>query len=284
MPGPNLTGIPTANDLVFGRGEVYAALLDANDLPSGGYTHLGNCPDFSQGVKTETAEHFSSMNGLKTRDLLVILQEQATLNFVLEECNEFNVAAFLKGTVATITNPAVAGFSIINQAYTAVALGRWFDVVTAAGVNAYNLDHTKLVLHKHAGSVLLVEGTDYTVDPIWGRFMLLAGAANIAAGDDVDVTLTADGANVVTTYRRIQALTSVGQKYAVLFVFKDAAHGSKQLKVQYNKVSLEPNGDMAMITTNKDVVQIKFACSCEASTAARYAASPTVSVDWHSKS
>lgn len=283
MPGPNTTGIPTANDIVMGRGDVIAYPLDANDLPTGGGIHLGNCPDFSVGVSTEKAEHFSSMDGLKTRDLLVVLSEQVKLSFVAEEVNEFNVQQFLKGTIGTITNPAVAGFSEINKAYSSVTLGRWYDIVDSNGVHCYNIDATKLTLEKDAVSdVTLVKDTDYELDTTWGRFRLLSTATHIATGDDLNVTLAADGTNTVATYRRVQGLTSVGSKYLIQFIFKDAAHGGKKLKITFYKVSLEPNGDMALITPGGQFAQMKFDCSCEKSTASRYSATPTVSVDWHS--
>jgi hypothetical protein len=282
MPGPNTSNTPKTSDYVVGRGEVYAALLDANDLPSAGWLHLGNCPDFSQNVTIEKLEHFSSMNGLKTLDLSVIIQQAAKLSFALEEFNEFNLSQFLKGTITTFTNPAVAGFAEIDDHYVSVTLGRWYDLTDSSSVRCYDIsDKTKILLEKNAGTdVTLVEGTDYELDTIWGRFRLLPAATHIATGDNVNLTITA-GASATSTIRRIQGLQSVGARYAVKFIFKNAANSGKQLHVEYHKVSLDPSGDLSMISSGNQNAQMKFDCGCEESDATIYANSPTVDIDWH---
>lgn len=281
MPGPNTSGTPDPGDYIFGRGEVFAALLDDDDEPSTGYVHLGNCPELSQNVATEKVEHFSSMSGIKTIDATAIIQTTAKLNFTLEEFNEYNLAKFLKASVATITNPAVAGIAERVGAYTDVELGRWYDFKTDAGVRAYDIDATKVTLEKDgAPDVALVEGTDFELDLIWGRFKLLSTAVNIAAGDDVNFTLAADG-TAVASYRRIEGLQDVGQKYEIVFIFKNAANAAKQLKISFHKVSLEPNGDLSLIQSGTEYGQMQFECSCEESSATEYADSPVVSVDYH---
>lgn len=281
MPGPNTVGTPDPDDYIFGRGEVLAARLDDNDLPSTGWVHLGNCPDFNQNVETEKVEHFSSMDGIKSIDATAILQMTAKVNFTLEEFNTFNLAQFLKGNITTFTNPSVAGITERVQAYEDVVLGRWYDFETAAGVRAYDIQANKVLLEKDGSpDVTLVEGTDYQLDLIWGRFKLLSTAVNIAAGDDVNFTLTADGA-ATTTITRIEGLQDPGASYALRFIFKNARNSGTQMLVEYHKVTFNPGGDLALINSGTEFGQMKFECACEASSADRYAASPTVDIDWH---
>lgn len=85
---------PNTNNLIIGKGNVYFTPV------GGGKRHMGNCPKASIEVVIEKLEHFSSMEGVKTKDLTVIVQKSAKMSLVLEEFNYHNVAMAVLGTVS----------------------------------------------------------------------------------------------------------------------------------------------------------------------------------------
>src|SRR5512139_159160 len=64
--------------------------------PTGGsLTQLGNCSNFTYTPDVVKKDHFSSMAGIRTKDLSVVSQLAATIKMVLDEINEFNLSLFL---------------------------------------------------------------------------------------------------------------------------------------------------------------------------------------------
>lgn len=49
------------------------------------YRHLGNAPEVEYTAEIETLEHFSSLDGIKVRDLSIVTSQKATIRIVLEE-------------------------------------------------------------------------------------------------------------------------------------------------------------------------------------------------------
>src|SRR5688572_17811530 len=84
---------PNVNNYVVGKGNVYFT-------PEGGSRrHLGNCPAFNVEPELEELEHFSSMEGVRTKDLTVVLSKSATITLTLEEFSQENVALALMGEI-----------------------------------------------------------------------------------------------------------------------------------------------------------------------------------------
>lgn len=248
--GLNTTGLAVPGDYNLGRGKVYISEL-SSDLPGpGGYRDLGNAPEFNVSVEVETLEHQSSREGLKTVDKEVVVSQKINISFQLDEINFQNLALFFSGTAtaAALTNPAVAGVTDI-QISSAVVLGRWYDLTSLAnqtGVRAYDIDKTKLTVRKIASpDVNLVEDTDYTVDEKNGRIFLLSGASNIADGDAMEFTLTADAGAVAPD--EVKGLTQTNISVALKFIGSNPANNDKETEYQFHKVSLKPDGDFSLI-------------------------------------
>jgi hypothetical protein len=243
----NTTGLPNTGDYSLGRGIVYEAAIDSTtELPTiAGWRDLGNATEFNVSLETEKLEHQSSRQGLKVVDKEVILSQKMTIAFTLDELNDQNMANFLSGATGSHTNVAIAGFTIIEMV-SAVTLGRWYDIVNSAGERAYDIDTANLQLDETSGApVLLVEGTDYTLDAKMGRVFLLSTATNIAAGEPLSVTLTADaGASPV---EEIQGMTQGNIIRAVKFIAENPANSDKQREYQFHKVTLSSEGDLSLI-------------------------------------
>jgi len=245
----NEVGTYQTKDIVLERGILYVADLNAGTgLPAdGGWEDMGSVTEVSETITTEKFEHFNSRTGFKTKDISIISSRELGIGFTCESQSSQNLARFLLG-IATraVTNASVAGFTEW-LAYSNVVLGRWYDVVSSAGVRAYNITTANLLVEKDgAPDVTLVEGTDYTLDAEMGRIFLLAAAVNIAAGDEMNMTLTAAaGAGTVDT---VTSLTATSGFVALKFIGENPINSSKRQEILYHKVQIIPNGDRALIS------------------------------------
>ena len=70
------------------------------------YRDLGNVPELEWVPELEELEHFSSREGVRTRDKTVIVEKKATMRLILEEWTAENLAlAFLGDVEVTGTAP-----------------------------------------------------------------------------------------------------------------------------------------------------------------------------------
>jgi hypothetical protein len=88
---------PSTDNYYIGKGNVYFT-------PTGGTRrHLGNAPEFELTPEIEELEHFSSMEGTRTKDLTVVLEKTLSVRVVLDEFDIENLRLALLGD-ATTTN------------------------------------------------------------------------------------------------------------------------------------------------------------------------------------
>lgn len=81
------------NDYTIGKGVVsFKKDGDAD------YRDLGNVPEFEFTPEIENLEHFSSRQGVRTKDRTVVLSKSGSLRIVLEEWNVDNLALAFLGT------------------------------------------------------------------------------------------------------------------------------------------------------------------------------------------
>ena len=268
----NSTGIPRTSDYLLGRGILYFAELDGSGNPTA-WRDLGNVTDFKVSVSSEELIHETSRSGTKVEDLAVALKRAANWTAVLDTLENDNLAMFVGGTKATVTNVAVAGFSE-HAMVTSVELGRWYDIVSSAGVRAYDIDKTKLTVEKSgAPDTALVEGTDYTVDETMGRIFLLSTATNIAAGDTMDVTLAAD-AGATANVKEVRMFQKTSYTGAIKFIGENGADGTKY-EVVLHRTTVEGDGDLGLISDEWVTLPVKGKVSKSDST--RVSASPYMS-------
>ena len=242
----NLTGLPNTGDYTLGRGIVYESGINTStEKPDlNGWRDLGNSTEFNVSLETEKLEHKSSRAGLQVVDKEVVLSQKMTINFSLDELNDENVASFLSGETATHTNPAIAGYSVTVLSAT-VVLGRWYGLVNTAGERAYDLETGDILLEKTTGPVTLVENTDYTLDLKNGRAFILSTASNIAAGDSLQVTVTAEA--TASPVEEVRGMTQGNLIRAVKFIGENPANSNKQREYQFHKVTLASEGDLSLI-------------------------------------
>lgn len=84
---------PDIDNYTIGKGNVYFS----DDGST--WVHVGNVPRFEFEQSLETLDHFSSMEGVKTRDLQIITGNTATLTIDIEEITNMNLQiALMTGT------------------------------------------------------------------------------------------------------------------------------------------------------------------------------------------
>jgi len=252
--GLNTTGLPDTSLYNLGRGRLYAAILDSTTgLPGDdGWRDLGNAPEFNTSLDTETLKHQSSRIGLKVTDKEVVISQEVSVSFQLDELSAQNLALFLSGTATAGTvNPTVAGFALtvfctVAPDFSAIG-GRWYNILSPAGVQAVDLLPANVTITTDTGGtpVVLVLGTDYDLDAKNGRVFIRA-AASVTAGLDIAVTVAATAA-AAATFDEVEALTGTNPAMALLFIGVNPADNDKETAYTFHQLSLKSEGDLAGI-------------------------------------
>ena len=227
--------------------------LDSGDLPTG-YRDLGNAPEFNVTVEVETLEHQSSREGLKIVDKEVIISQDVSVSFQLDEINNENLALFFSGEKATHVNPTVAGFGpavIVNDGD--LALGRWYDIHDAATPRerAYDVEDANITLETtEAAPIALAIDVDYLLDVEMGRIFTLSTSAKIATAigtsDGLSITLAAD-AGAQTPIDEVRGLTQTNVLGALKFISENPADNDRSTEYEFHKMSLKAEGDFSLI-------------------------------------
>lgn len=137
MSTPTLTS-PNVDNLQVGKGIVsFKKTGDAD------YRDLGNVSEIVITPEVETLEHFSSREGTKKKDLVIVIEQKASCKITMEEITAGNLALMVYGTVdeAAVGGPEVEifGGSSITGALKFVGTN---DVGPKITVDLYNVSFT----------------------------------------------------------------------------------------------------------------------------------------------
>lgn len=269
MPALNATGTPRTSDYLLGRGILYFAALDGSNNP-GAWRDLGNVTDFKVSVASEELVHESSRTGTKIEDLAVALKRAMNWSATMDTIENDNLAMFVAGSKASVTNAAVAGFAE-HQMIASVELGRWYDLVNSSGARAYDVASANITVEKSGSpDTAMVLNTDYTVDEQMGRIFIKSTTSVVVAGDPIDVTLAAD-ATCVTTVKEVRFLSETAVRGALKFVGDNPQNGVK-FELQLHNVNVEGDGDIGLISDDWVTLPIKGKIAASDST--RFTSSP----------
>lgn len=260
MPGVNLTGKPSTQDIYLGRGSVELALIGADGKPYE-FRHVGNSNTLNLTVESEKLEHQSSRSGVRAIDREIVLSQKIGITLTTDESTNFeNLAAFLSGTAtAAVTNPATGASETDLQIVDSVALGRSYNLVDASGGRLMDIDASGTPLNfsgasggelvagtTTAGSgTTLVAGTDYELDATWGTFFILSTAPNVTAGDKIWFSYTGQGSEKAVD--EVNMLTVSKQSAFLRFKGINPANSDKQILVDLHSVSLSADGELPLI-------------------------------------
>lgn len=266
MAGINTTGVPSTQEYLIGRGIMQWAELDSAGLPKA-FRDIGNVPELTITSGVETYEHYSSRQGLKQRDLRIVLQQDLTMGFIVENINFNNLSAFVSGEAKAYTNPAIAGFTDKRIVNDGEVVANSYYMIHNAGAPVFGITSTNAIVVESTASspIALVKDTDYTVDTVSGMIFLKNTAtvlSVIASGKGLQVTLTADAA--ATTVDTIEALSATELNVAIRFISENAETGKKVI-YDFHKVTLTPDGDFNLISD--EAAQLPFTGGAEKSDA-----------------
>ena len=229
---------PDVLNYMVGKGKVWFSRLSADNVPMG-EMDLGNDPVFASSLENELLEHYSSMEGVKKKDMSAIISTAVNLKFTLDEPNPQNLnLAFLgNDEVSYETQP---GGTVNNEAMTA-RLDRYVKVLRRAISLVTVTDAT--------GAVTYVLGTDYTVDTVTGRIFCLS-TGNILQGEPLLVDYTFD------ELRMPKIIPAGRAKVEGLLRFKGSPTYGRDYELVFWKVLLSSSGDINFISD--DWTQIEF--------------------------
>ena len=100
---------PNVSNLYLGTG-----IVSIKQTGESQYVDAGNATALTFTPKITLLDHFSSRSGIKSKDLSVVLQKEATLKITLEEYTARNMAMLLLGDL-TITSTTHASVNVLNQ-------------------------------------------------------------------------------------------------------------------------------------------------------------------------
>lgn len=96
-----------------GQGRVYIATRGTNGLPAA-LRFVGNVPELKVNLQTEKLEHKESTSGQRLADLTLITSKKASVEFVLEDFSQDNLALSLYGTKSSISASTVTAEELAN--------------------------------------------------------------------------------------------------------------------------------------------------------------------------
>lgn len=107
MPSPTLLS-PNTGNVRIGKGSLWFKREGAAD-----FVHMGNAPSIGQTPEITKLDHFSAMEGVKEKDLSVVVERGGKMKIMLDEWTPANIALALLGDVDedAVGGPTVEMFS-----------------------------------------------------------------------------------------------------------------------------------------------------------------------------
>jgi hypothetical protein len=136
---------------------------------------LGNCPEFEFTPEIDKLEHFSSREGVRTKDLTVVLEKKGTLRIVLEEFSAANLAlavlddTYSSGAIEIFGGNAVSGAVTFTGTNEVGPKYLWtflkVDFVPSSGISLISDEWGQIEIN---GDVAAVGGSFGTITAIAG--------------------------------------------------------------------------------------------------------------------
>lgn len=225
----------STNNTVLGRGKLFFDRFTDGTEVNTGERYLGNTPNFGVSVETQELEHYSSEEGLRSKDLSVTLQIDYSASFVTDNIDLDNVAMFFFGTKASVTEAGATGEM---DAFAATIQGLYYQLGTSASNPVGVRNVTTITVTGPSATPTYALGDDYTVDEALGRIQIVEGGA-ITSGLGIEVNydigahthdLVVSGSDLIYGGLRFLSFNGVGE----------------QKDFYFPKVALRPNGEYAL--------------------------------------
>lgn len=86
------------NNYTIGKG-----IVSIKKTGDSSFIDMGNCTEFEFTPEVEKLDHFSSREGIKTKDKTVIIQKSGTIRLVLDEWSPENLKLAVLGSAGTVS-------------------------------------------------------------------------------------------------------------------------------------------------------------------------------------
>ena len=229
---------------LLGRGKVYFDRFTAA-LQSTGERYLGDCNLFEITPSVEVKEKYSSADpsgGLLSR---AVTRQTHEVSIEFAEISEENVALALLGSTNTLTQASgsVTGEVVGLAVSPGVSMDRWYKLANRA-CNPFAISK---------GVVPLTINTDYLVDLVNGRVLLITGGPGaVVAGD---TTITCAYTKTAKVYSQVLAGTHSTIRGKLSYV-GDSLTGPNY-HVECWSVIIMPDGALSLISEDYAAPKLK---------------------------
>jgi hypothetical protein len=220
----------------LGRGKVHFARFKTGTQTPDGFFYIGNTPEFSLNIESQTLDHYSSDEGIREKDDSVPLEVNRTGSLTTDNIDPKNVALFFFGTDSTVTVSSATG---IVDALTTVKQGHSYKLGSTSTNPAGYFGVAAVTAATNPGAVSLVIDVDYTFEALTGTITFVEGSAVATEGIDIDVTY-----NVAASTRSRVISGSEPVEGAMMYVTKNPKGDDSTFYMPYVKIT--PNGDYAL--------------------------------------
>ena len=224
------------NNYTLGRGQVHFARFKPGTQTPDGFFYIGNTPEFSLTIESETLDHYSSDEGIREKDDSVPLEVNRTGSLTTDNINPKNVALFFFGSDSIVTQATVASDDELFEAIKAEHSYK-LGVTTSNPAGYFGIDETGFAVSD--GTDTLVADTDYTMDFNNGVLTLLPGSTLAVDGADLTVTYAVAGSSrsrVISGSEPVEG--------AMMYITKNPKGSNSVFFMPYVKIT--PNGDYAL--------------------------------------
>jgi hypothetical protein len=247
----NTTKSPSVKEYQLAGGKIWIAELEDDGQPKA-FRAVGNAPEITITVNTESYEHDSVQEGAPAQDMSTIISSAASMGFGLENWSAENMALFFSGDASAYTNPGVLGFDDVSQVLPgSVEAYGTYQIKDASGNLVFGITATNALDLKSTNGTpaTLTIVTDYTIDANAGTFTLTDSAevqTMVSGNEGIRGTVTADG--TATDVDLVTVLSNVEKDVALRFELINANNSNKKSYYDVHKLSLAANGDASLIS------------------------------------
>lgn len=223
----------------LGRGKIYFSRFKTGTQTPAGFRYIGNTPQVSLTFEEQELTHVNSDEGIREEDDSVTLEVTRTGALTTDNMATENIALFMLGSEATLTQASVASG---DETLTGVKAGHSYrlGVSEANPTGYYGIDPAGfVVIDGESTPNTLVLGTDYTLDADTGLLTLIDGSTLAIDGADLTVTYAVAAS---TRTRVISGDTSI--EGAMMYVSKNPKGSNSTIIMPWVKIM--PAGDLEL--------------------------------------
>lgn len=228
--------MPVTNNQTLGRGRLYFDKFNTGTKVGAGERYFGNTTEVNLTSESSNLDHYSSDEGVKTKDKSVQLELNRSATFVTDNVSAENLALFFLGASSTVTRSLLTTQS---ETFTGVKKGFYYQIGKTSSKPQGVGGLTNVVVTGTGGTPTYVAGTDYIIDLDTGHLQILeSGSIANAATIDVDYDIAA------ATFDQIVTASEGTIEGALRYISNNPEGANFSYFWPYVKIT--PNGDFAL--------------------------------------